>query len=474
MTALTAIAAHSGSAIRYRMYADLRGRRIPAGSVALVVALSTLLIGLALVTFASVHAPFDRLFTQLNGAHLWVYLNAANPQTQAQIDAVIHTPHVLASTAPYEDIRGAVLLNANKIRAEFTSFPGQQPAMGKLLITQGQMLASSDPDGVVVNQPFADANQLHVGDPLTLITPQGLALVHIRGLSVDVNHDSSNETNSGLVYLLRPTLDRLFSTPETLIMLKIGLRLADPSATGSTIRAIAGALQIPQDQVAYEDWQSLQTDFGRTSLVTAALLLAFGMVGLVAAGVMIITLVTGQVLAQQRDLGILKAVGFTPWQLVRALVLEYLLLGLLGALIGLGLAAAIAPPLLNTSGAALGVPVSPTYDLGTGVLLLAGVLLLVAACAAGVAGRAHARGGGHPAWRRCAWAKPCPAGELAAAGRRAAGRRTGRAGDDRSPAPRAARVADAADRGDDVVLCPDPGPNGRCVHRQSSADWLLR
>jgi putative ABC transport system permease protein len=388
MTALTAIAARSGSAIRYRVHADLRGRRIPAGSVALVVALSTLLIGLALVTFASVQAPFDRLFTQLNGAHLWVYLNAANPQTQAQIDAVIHTPNVVASTDPYEDIRGAVLLNSNKIRTEFTSFPVQQPAIGKLLITQGQTLASSDPDGVVVNQPFADANQLQVGDTLTLITPQGLAPVHIRGLSVDVNHDSSNETNSGLVYLVRPTVDRLFSTPETLIMLKIGLRLADPSATGSTIRAIAGALQIPQDQVAYEDWQSLQTDFGRTSLVTAVLLLAFGMVGLVAAGVMIITLVTGQVLAQQRDLGILKAIGFTPWQLVRALVLEYLLLGLLGALIGLGLAAAIAPPLLNTSGAALGVPISPKYDLGTGVLLLAGVLLLVAACAALPAWRA--------------------------------------------------------------------------------------
>ena len=377
MITLTATPARSGPAIWYRVRADLRGRRIAASSVVLVVALSTLLIGLALVAFASVQAPFDRLFTQLNGAHLWVYLQ--EPASQAQIDAVIHTPNVAASTEPYEIARGGVLLNAKKISAQLWSYPEQQPAIGKLFITQGQMLATSDPDGVVVNQPFADVNQLHVGDSLTLITPQGLAQVHIRGLSVDVNHDSLGESSYCIAYLLRPTLDRLFPTPG---QLAIGLRLHDPTAIGSTVNTLAQQLQMPAENLNFDDWQSFHDDFGKTSLGLAALLLAFGIVGLVAAGVIIINLVTGQVLAQQRDLGILKAVGFTPWQLVRTLVLEYLLLGLLGELIGLGLAAALAPSVLNIIGASLGAPVPPQYNLGTATLLLAGILLLVAGCAA--------------------------------------------------------------------------------------------
>jgi len=67
----------SGPAIWYLARADLRGRRLQTGSVVLVVALATVLIGLALAVFGSVQAPYDRLFTQLNGAHLWVYYPAA-------------------------------------------------------------------------------------------------------------------------------------------------------------------------------------------------------------------------------------------------------------------------------------------------------------------------------------------------------------------------------------------------------------
>src|SRR5579872_6677053 len=94
--------ARSGSAIWYRVRADLRGRRLPASSVLLVVALATILIGLALTVFGSVQAPFDRLFTQLNGAHLWVYYHSA--PTQGQLEAVIHAPNVAAHTEVEESI----------------------------------------------------------------------------------------------------------------------------------------------------------------------------------------------------------------------------------------------------------------------------------------------------------------------------------------------------------------------------------
>ena len=94
--------ARSILAILYRVRADLRERRLPAGSVVQVVALATMLIGLALTVSASAQAPFDRLFTQLNGAHLWIYFPSPSPPTQGQFDAVIQhltQPHrALAKT----------------------------------------------------------------------------------------------------------------------------------------------------------------------------------------------------------------------------------------------------------------------------------------------------------------------------------------------------------------------------------------
>src|SRR5215472_9586039 len=105
--------AWGGRAIRYRVRADLRGRRLAAGSVVLVVALATILIGLALTVFGSVQAPFDRLITQLNGAHLWVYYPSA--PTQGEIDAIIHAPNVAASTELEEGINnGAVIVSSKR------------------------------------------------------------------------------------------------------------------------------------------------------------------------------------------------------------------------------------------------------------------------------------------------------------------------------------------------------------------------
>lgn len=376
--------ARSGPAIRYRVRADLRGRRLPAGSVVLVVALATVLIGLALTVFGSVQAPFDRLFTQLNGAHLWVYYPSS--PTQSQIDAVIHAPNVAASTELEEATGASILLSSQKFGAYIQTFPMQQPVIGQLLITQGHGLASNDPDGIVLSQQFADVHQLQAGSALTLVTPEGLAQVHVRGLSVDVNQVSQGVTTN--IYLLRPTFERLYPQPDRWV---VGLRLTDPSAIGQTAQTMLQRLQAQgykgQD-LWYDDWLSYRSAFGANSRLTAILLLVFGIVGLVAAGVIVANLVIGQVLAQQRDLGILKALGFTPRQLMRTVLLEYLLIGLLGALVGLIFVALIAPFTLATLGATLGVPVPPQYNVGTGALLLAGVLLIIAVGAALPAWRA--------------------------------------------------------------------------------------
>ena len=370
--------AWSGPAIRSRVRADLRGRHVAAGSVVLVVTLATILIGLALTVFGSVQAPFDRLFTQLNGAHLWVYFPSA--PTRAQIDAVIHAPNVAASTELEEATSASILISSQKFDAYIQTFPVQRPAIGQLLITQGQGLAGSDPDGVVLSQQFASTQHLQAGSPLTLVTPQGLAQLHVRGLSLDVNQVSPGVTTT--IYLLRSTFARLYPQPDRRA---VGLRLTDPSAIGQTTQTILQRLQAQGykgQYLWYDDWLSYRGIFGASSRLTAILLLVFGIVGLVAAGVIVANLVIGQVLAQQRDMGILKAVGFTPRQLVQTVLLEYVLLGLLGALVGLVCMALMAPFVLAAFGAALGVPVPPQYNIGTGAFLLAAVLLVIAVCTA--------------------------------------------------------------------------------------------
>jgi putative ABC transport system permease protein len=380
----------SGPAIRYRLQADLGERRVQTTSVVLIIAFATLLVGLGLVAFGSVQAPFDQLFTRLNGAHLWVSTNHQSQLTPAQLAAITLAPNVVAATDLEQQAFGYVLLGGNKLSADLRSFPVQQPVVGKLLITQGNGLSAADPYGVIIDQAFANSHQLHVGDTLTLVTANGEQRVQVSSIAVDVNHDSQSDGTVCQIHLLRATLDRFY--PQSQLSGLIGLRLANPSATGMTFQTIAGRLQTqgypnPRLNLDWFDWLTFRADFGSASRLSATLLLAFGIVSLLAAGVIVANLVIGQVLAQKRDLGILKAVGFTPRQLVLMLVLEYLLLGAVGGVLGLGLIALVAPLLLAQLVSSLGVPVPPQYSLGTGGLLLLAILLVLTVCA------------GLPAWK---------------------------------------------------------------------------
>lgn len=372
-------------AIWYRVRADLRGKRIQNSSVVLIVALSTLLVGLGLTVFTSVQAPFDSLFSKLNGAHLWLYTSPGVTLTQEQLSAITQAPNVIAATDLEEWAQGYVLMGSSKVPAHLLSFPTPQPAVGQLLITHGAGLSTDDPDGIVIDQAFANVNHLRVNDSLTLVTANGQQHVHVRGIAIDVNHDSQGDGHMSQIHLLRTTLDSFY--PSSKLYGVIGLRLADPTATSNTFAKISQRLQAHgypdiTHNLDWEDWLSFRASFGSATRISAALLLAFGIVSLLAAGVIVANLVLGQVVAQQRELGILKAVGFTPLQVVRTLVLEYLLLGIVGGALGLGLVALTSPLLLAQLVSSLGVQVPPQYSLGTGVLLLVAVLLVIAVSAA--------------------------------------------------------------------------------------------
>jgi putative ABC transport system permease protein len=358
--------------------------------VVLLVALSTLLVGLGLVIFSSVQAPFDRLFAQLNGAHLWIYSDRGVPLTAAQVDAVTHAPGVTSSTGLEELAQGFVLQGSQEIRANLRSFPAQQLPINQLLITQGSKLSENDPSGVIIDQAFAGVHHLHVGDMITLVTTGGEQQMRVRGVALDVDHDSQSDGTVGQVHLLKSTLNELYAPSQLLDV--IGLRLVNPSATYAAFGAIVDRLQAqgypdPNRNLGWEDWLSFRAGFGAASRLSAALLLGFGVVSLLAAGVIVVNLVIGQVLAQQRDLGILKAVGFTPRQVTRTLVLEYLLVGAVGTALGLGLVVLLAPRLLERLVGTVGVIVPPQYSLPLVVLVILAILLVIGVSA------------GLPAWK---------------------------------------------------------------------------
>ena len=58
------------------------------------------------------------------------------------------------------------------------------------------------------------------------------------------------------------------------------------------------------------------------------------LLALLVVGFTVATVISGRVLAQRREIGLLKAVGFAPRNIVALLVAEYLAIGVAAALLG--------------------------------------------------------------------------------------------------------------------------------------------
>jgi len=123
------------------------------------------------------------------------------------------------------------------------------------------------------------------------------------------------------------------------------------------------------------------------------LLIAFGVFALAASLATIVNLVLGTVLASYREIGILKALGFTPAQVVAALVVGMAIPALIGCAIGIPAGAALSLPLVERAAESLGLSaqsgVSPVASLLALVSIL-GCVTVAAALPALRAGRMSA------------------------------------------------------------------------------------
>ena len=81
----------------------------------------------------------------------------------------------------------------------------------------------------------------------------------------------------------------------------------------------------------YSTWQQVQNSMASNDRLLGLLLALFGIIALVAAPCAIANVTAGRVLVQRQDIAMLKALGFTPGQVVRMLLAEQTVLGAAGS-----------------------------------------------------------------------------------------------------------------------------------------------
>ncbi|MFF4652829.1 FtsX-like permease family protein [Streptomyces sp. NPDC001380] len=364
--------------------ADCRARPGQALLVTLVTASVVTALMVAGVLLQDAVNPWQRIFSESSGAHVWLHLDAGTGTA-----ALSRLDGVDAVAGPYRTAVVTVPAGTGKLPLELRAAGSAPPRISRPLLRSGRWLDPAEPDGVVLERTAARAAGAAAGARLAVRTADGRTRVlRVLGTADTADSGPCPDWTPGLGWVLPGTLDAV-GPADGRTGLVAGLRLHDPADTDFAVQQAVTALGGAR-VARVSTWQQVRTAGELDGRLLGLLLGVFGLVSLVAVALAAAGAAGERVLAQVGDIAMLKAVGFTPAQVVRMVVYQHAALALAGVALGTAGAALLGPVLPDPVGPA----VARWHELpggavaASGAAVAGGVVLLVVAAVAAV-----------PAWR---------------------------------------------------------------------------
>ncbi|ADP80440.1 ABC transporter permease [Pseudofrankia inefficax] len=351
-------------------------------TVLLAVAASVLATGLLVAS----NAPFDHAFAGQHGAHLTAQFDGTKV-TAARLAATARAPGVTAAAGPFpttsarpRTTAGSVGIPAG-IDLQPLTIVGRADRGGPVddvTLLQGRWATGS---GEIVLASDAGGAPVGLGDTLLFPGRTGSQTLTVVGIARSVSHTA----DAWVVPAQLPALTATGTTAgfEMLYRFHAAGTDAEVAAGRATIAAAvpAGSMTGTQSYLAVRQ---------RANSNTAAFVpfvAAFGILGLVMSALIIGIVVSGAVGAAIGRIGVLKALGFTPAQVVRAYLGQALIPASVGVVLGALGGNLLAVPVLREQANAYG-GIAPSIPLWVDVAVAATALAVVGAAALAPALRA--------------------------------------------------------------------------------------
>jgi lipoprotein-releasing system permease protein len=203
-------------------------------------------------------------------------------------------------------------------------------------IVAGSLADFTGDDAIVVGITLATTYRLRIGDPLTVISPEGAAtafgtIPRVRAYRVVAIFDAGlSDYNSSVVFLPLPAAQVFFQKPSAVSGIEI--RLHDPDAVNAVGQALAPLLQgLP---VYARDWRHANdTIIGVLQVQKDTMFIVLGMIVLVAAFNVVSSLIM-LVKDKRADIAVLRTIGASSFAVLRIFLMCGAFVGVSGTLIG--------------------------------------------------------------------------------------------------------------------------------------------
>jgi putative ABC transport system permease protein len=379
----------------------LRRHRLQSFIIAAVAFLSVTTGVLAAGLLVASTAPFDAAFARVAGAHVTATFGpdpaAGDPAARA-LAATASAPGVTAAAGPFTEVTAAVSRAAGSGRppAVLVGRADQAGPVDQLTLDRGAWLTG--PGQIVLSREYAGPLADAIGQDVVLDVP-GSPRLRLIGIA-----DSITATADGWIWpaqadALAPAGDR-----------QMLYRFAQ-AATADDLRAELDRVTAGLGLTGSSTYLTARTQANRGIAPFVPFVVAFAVLGIVLSALISANVVSGAVLAATRAIGVYKAVGFTPAQVVAAYVGRVLVPSLVGCGVGAAAGILLAVPVLAQTNRAYDLPGTAGAGVTYGLVpvVMAAVMVVIALAAVGPAlragrlpahqaitvGRAPAEGSGH-------------------------------------------------------------------------------
>jgi len=357
-------------AVWRKMWADVTAHPSISALIVVTIVASSALLTLALATLMNLSAPYERSFDELNGAHLWLYLDRDLVRLR-DVQRLEALSGVIGSTGLQHSLNARVRIRDTRVWVSLRVMPPEPPQVNRLLIQEGRYLLPHQAE-VLAGKDLRDLYGLEVGDRVTVTRADGKKVeLPVIGLAYNPMWDTYRNTQPPYLYVTEETMRSLFPNEETWAW-SLGLRLAAPGSVDEVLALAEGLLRTDAIK-GHTDWRDVRESAVFSAQLSFVLLGAFSFFAILATVLVIGSSIGSSVLAQFRQIGVLKAVGFTQRQIVLVYVGQYVVLALIGSPLGLALGVAASPLPLRS----VAVSLSATFEPPLNLVLIGAVLVSI-------------------------------------------------------------------------------------------------
>lgn len=369
-----------------QVWASLRHRRAQTAVVLLLCLLASSVGTLALTLLVRSTQPWDAAYAQIAGPHAVFHFDGSRVSA-AELAQTASLSGVTQANGPEESVQVPFEATGQKGLIDVIGRSSPDGAFDRLILAAGRW--PQRPGEIAVTRTSDSSVPItpHLGETIHALNTPGRPAFTVVGEVLDVvPHGVAVDYSAAVpaAWVVPGAIRALAGAGEARLGYVMSYRFTDARTDSQLARdrqLVERVLPAGAESAPPVDW--LQARTGSIWLINliSGIILAFTFFALGGVTVIVASAVAGAVVANYREIGVLKALGFVPRQVTAIYIGQMAVPALVAALAGVALGSLASRPVLSETAGGLGLPVPSVFDPVVDALVPLGVVALVALAA---------------------------------------------------------------------------------------------